>query len=100
MPSPQQLRDLYRFPGFVPLAGIQVFGRDAQAVLLTLRRRQKKRSAACVGRRTFVAMTTGDATCAIWPVAIDVSTWPSLCAGTVVDVVAAVRPHAATCWAT
>ena len=89
MPSPQQLRDLYRFPGFVPLAGIQVFGRDAQAVLLTLRRRQKKRSAACVGRRTFVAMTTGHATCATWPVAIGVSTWPSLCAGSIVDAVAA-----------
>ena len=41
MPSPKQLRDLYRFPGFVPLAGLQVFACDAQAVLLTLRRRQK-----------------------------------------------------------
>jgi len=89
MPSPQQLRDLYRFPGFVPLAGIQVFGRDAQGVLLTLRRRQKKRSAACVGRRTIVAMTTDHATCATWPVAIGVSTWPSLCAGSIVDAVAA-----------
>jgi hypothetical protein len=28
MPSPQQLRDLYRFPGFVPLASLQVFARD------------------------------------------------------------------------
>jgi hypothetical protein len=89
MPSPKQLRDLYRFPGFVPLAGLQVFARDAQAVLLTLRRRQKKRSAECVGRRSFVAMTTGPATSATWPVAIDASTWPSLFAGSIVDVVAA-----------
>jgi hypothetical protein len=89
MPSPQQLRDLYRFPGFVPLAGLQVFGRDPQAVLLTLRRRKKKRSAACVGRRTFVAMTTGHATYATWPVAIGVSTWPSLCAESIADAVAA-----------
>jgi hypothetical protein len=89
MPSSKQLRDLYRFPGFVPLAGIQVFARDALAVLLTLRRRQKKRSAASVGRRSFVGMTTGPATCATWPVVIGVSTWPSLCAGSIVDTVAA-----------
>ena len=41
MPTPKQLRDLYRFPGFVPLADIQVFAPDAQGVLLTLRRSQK-----------------------------------------------------------
>jgi hypothetical protein len=89
MPSPKQLRDLYRFPGFVPLAGLQVFACDAQAVLLTLRRRQKKRSAACVGRRSFVGMTTGPATRETWPVVIGASTWPSLCAGSIVDAVAA-----------
>jgi len=89
MPSPKQLRDLYRFPGFVPLAGLQVFGRDAQAVLLTLRRRQKKQSAACVGRRSFVGMTTDPATCVTWPVVIGASTWPSLCAGSIVGAVAA-----------
>lgn len=89
MPSPKQLRDLYRFPGFVPLAGLQVFARDAQAVLLTLRRRQKKRSAECVGRRSFVAMTTGPATCATWPVVTGASTWPSLCVELIVDGVAA-----------
>ena len=89
MPTPKQLRDLYRFPGFVPLADIQVFAPDAQGVLLTLRRRQKKRSVACAGRRTFVGMTTAPAMCAIWPVAIGASTWPSLCAGSIVDAVAA-----------
>jgi hypothetical protein len=89
MPTPQQLRDLYRFPGFVPLARIQVFARDPQAVLLTLQRRQKKQSAACVDKRTFVAMTTGHATCVTWPVVTGVSTWPSLCVGSIVDGVAA-----------
>jgi hypothetical protein len=89
MPSPKQLRDLYRFPGFVPLAGLQVFARDAQAVLLTLRRRTKKRSAECVGRRSFAGMTTDPVTCAIWPAAIDASTWLSLCAGSIVDTVVA-----------
>src|SRR5437588_7517160 len=84
MPSPKQLRDLYRFPGCVPLAGLQVFARDAQAVLLTLRRRQKKRYAAYVGRRSFIGMTTGLAMCATWPVAIGASTWPSRCAGSIV----------------
>jgi len=42
MPTPQQLRDLYRFPGFVPWARIQALEDDPQAVLLTLRRRRKK----------------------------------------------------------
>ena len=37
----KQLRDLYRFPGFVPQAGIQgVFG-DPSAVVITLQRRRK-----------------------------------------------------------
>ena len=89
MPSPQQLRDLYRFPGFVPLAGLQVFARDPQGVLLTLRRRQKKFSAACVARPTFVAMTTGLAMCVTWPVVTAASTWPSRCDGSIVDAVAA-----------
>jgi len=87
MPTPKQLRDLYCFPGFVPLAGLQVFGRDPQAVLLTLRRRQQKRSAACVGRRTFVTMTIGPAMRGIWPVVIDASIWPSESVGSIVDTV-------------
>jgi hypothetical protein len=89
MPSPQQLRDLYRFPGFVPLAGLQIFGRDAQGVLLTLRRRQKKLSAACVAWHFFATMTNGPAMCVTWLVGIDASTWLSIFAASIVDGVAA-----------
>jgi hypothetical protein len=89
MPSAKQLRDLYRFPGFVPLADIQAFGRDPQGVLLTLRRRQKKRFAAYAARRSFVGTTTGPAMCATWPVAIGAFTWPSPSAGSIADAVAA-----------
>jgi hypothetical protein len=50
MPTTRQLRDLYRFPGFKPLATVHgVFG-DSWAVVLTLQRRGKKLSAAAVGK--------------------------------------------------
>jgi hypothetical protein len=89
MPSPKQLRDLYRFPGFVPLAGLQVFARDPQGVLLTLRRRTKKLSVAPAARPTFGTMTTGPAMSAIWPVGIDASTWPSPYAASIAGTAAA-----------
>jgi hypothetical protein len=51
MPTPRQLRDLYRFPGFTPLATLHgIFG-DSWAVVLTLQRREKKRSAVAAGKR-------------------------------------------------
>jgi len=38
----KRLQDVYRFPGFVPLAQVRgVFG-DPYAVVITLRRRRKK----------------------------------------------------------
>lgn len=41
----RQLRDTYRFPGFVPLTQVVgVFG-DSHAVVVSLRRRRKKQSA-------------------------------------------------------
>jgi len=89
MPTPKQLRDLYCFPGFVPLAGLQAYARDSQGVLLTLRRRQKKRSAGCVDGGSFIGMTIGHATCATWPVAIDAFTWPLGCVGLIAHSVAA-----------
>ena len=43
----KRLQDVYRFPGFVPLAQVRgVFG-DPYAVVITLRRRRKKRAAVC-----------------------------------------------------
>jgi hypothetical protein len=89
MLSPQQLRDLYRFPGFVPLAGLQTYARDDQGVLLTLRRRQKKLSAAYVAWPTFTTMTNGPATCVTSLVGIDASTSLSIFAASNVDGVAA-----------
>jgi hypothetical protein len=77
MPSPQQLRDLYRFPGFAPWARIQDIADDPQAVLLTLRRRQKKRGAACVARASLASMTKGHAGSVTLRVAISGSICPS-----------------------
>jgi hypothetical protein len=46
----QQLRDLYRFPGFHP--GLRIRGEfgDPMAVVISLRRRRKKRFAAFAGK--------------------------------------------------
>jgi hypothetical protein len=42
MPKTRHLRDVYRFPGFDPLASVHgIFG-DPVAVVVTLQRRQKK----------------------------------------------------------
>jgi hypothetical protein len=75
----RQLRDAYRFAGFVPAATVRgVFG-NAQVRVLTLRRRQKKRPVA------FVAVGTGAFTiqsfvwCATYPVASMTSTWSCSC---------------------
>ena len=55
----KQLRDLYRFPGFVPQDRVRgIFG-DPMAVIISLRRVRKKRSAASVDKRT-IATTTND----------------------------------------
>ena len=61
MATTRQLRDLYRFPGFEPLAGIHgIFG-DPLAVVLTLQRRRKKRRAGFVGKHRQPFTTNGRA---------------------------------------
>jgi hypothetical protein len=45
MDIPRHLRDVYRFPGLVPLASVRGDPGDAGAIILPLRRRRKKRSA-------------------------------------------------------
>jgi hypothetical protein len=77
MPSAQQLRDLYRFPGFVPWARIHDLEDDPHAVLLTLRRRRKKRLAGYVVSAFRASMTKGHAGSVTWPVAISGSMCPS-----------------------
>jgi hypothetical protein len=71
----ERLRDVYRFPGFVPFSSLKgVFG-DHRAIVIRLRRRQKKRCAASVARSSFAITTNGLGVCAISPAGIDASTW-------------------------
>jgi hypothetical protein len=63
------LADLYRFPGFVPVAHIHgIFG-EPGAVLLTLRRRRKKRAVAFVDKPIAVITTNGRDASAMSPAA-------------------------------
>jgi hypothetical protein len=50
MDNPHHLRDTYRFPGFDPAASVQGYPGDPKAIILPLRRRRKKRSAASVDK--------------------------------------------------
>jgi hypothetical protein len=72
-----QLRDLYRFPGFVPHDRIRgVFG-DPRAVVIPLKRSRKKRTAASAGTHTTPITTNGPDASAISPAATNGSTSPS-----------------------
>src|ERR1700680_408152 len=73
----KRLLDIYRFPGFVPFSSLRgVFG-DHRAVVMRLRRRQKKRCAASAARSNFATTTNGLGKCAISPAETDASTWPT-----------------------
>jgi hypothetical protein len=73
MPTPRQLRDLYRFPGFTPRATLHgIFG-DSWAVVLTLQRQGKKRCAAVVGKLRQPFTINDHAEYAISPAAIGAS---------------------------
>jgi hypothetical protein len=50
MDNPRHLRDVYRFPGLVPSASVGGYPGDPDAIIVPLRRRRKKRSAANVGK--------------------------------------------------
>ena len=70
----RRLQDVYRFPGFVPLAGVRgVFG-DPWAVVITLRRRRKKRAAGCANGVAALSTTNDRDASATSPVATDGST--------------------------
>ena len=85
----KHLRDLYRFPGFVPQPGIQgVFG-DPRAVVISLQRRRKKRFVAPVGKRIGPSTISGRGVPAISPVATSVFTSLIPCAGSTVGGVGA-----------
>jgi hypothetical protein len=73
----KRLADIYRFPGFVPFSSLRgVFG-DHRAVVIRLRRRQKKRRAVFAGRSNFATTTSGLGKYAIFPPETGVSTWPT-----------------------
>jgi len=72
----KRLLDIYRFPGFVPFSSLKgVFG-DHRAIVMRLRRRQKKRCAVFVGKSSFTTTTNGLGEYAICPAATDAFTWP------------------------
>ncbi len=77
----ERLQDIYRFPGFTPLAYVRgVFG-DRWAVVITLRRRRKKRAAVPAGAFTAPSTTNDRGVSAISPVAIGGFTSTSRYAG-------------------
>jgi hypothetical protein len=77
----KKLHDLYRFPGFVPHAKVRgVFG-DPLAVLITLRRRRKKRFAAFAGTYIGPTTTSGLGVPGTSPVATNTSIFSTLFGG-------------------
>jgi hypothetical protein len=81
MAKVKHLRDVYRFPGFVPLPKVQgIFG-DPRAVVITLQRRRKKRAAVSVVRAVGPSTTNDRALSATSPVATSAFTFPARSAG-------------------
>ena len=73
----KRLLDIYRFPGFVPFSSLKgVFG-DHRAIVIGLRRRQKKRCAASVARSNFAITTNGLEKSATSLAETVASTWPT-----------------------
>ena len=85
----KQLLDRYRFPGFVPQPGIRgIFG-DPRAVVITLRRRRKKRPASSAVKWTGPSTTSGPGVPATSPVATSTSTALTPCGASSADGAAA-----------
>ena len=73
----KQLRDLYRFPGFIPSQHIRgVFG-DPMAVVVSLKRCRKKRFAASAGKPPSATTISDPDAFAIFRAATDASVSPS-----------------------
>jgi hypothetical protein len=85
----RRLQDIYRFPGFVPMAEVRgIFG-DPYAVVITLRRRRKERAVACAGGRPALSTTSGRGASATSPAATGGFTSTARCAGAIAPGVAA-----------
>jgi hypothetical protein len=77
----KQLHEVYRLPGIVPLPRVRgVFG-DPMAVVITLKRRRKKRSAGYVARSIAAITTSGDGVCVTSPAGTSGSISSFFCAG-------------------
>jgi hypothetical protein len=77
----KSLPDLYRFPGFVPLPQVRGLFADPLAVVITLQRRRKKRSAVSAAKSIAAITTSAHDRFAIFPVATNASILPFSCAG-------------------
>ena len=77
MPKIKQLRDLYRFPGFVPIPRVRgIFG-DPRAVVISFNRCRKKQSVASVVGSFGLITTNANDEFAISPAATNESISPS-----------------------
>ena len=81
MPTTRQLRDVYRFPGFEPLATVRGLFGDPRAVVVTLQRRGKKRRAAFVGKSRPPSTIRGLGKSATFPVETNESISTSIFVG-------------------
>ena len=79
----KRLQDIYRFPGFVPKAEVRGLFGDPYAVVITLRRRRKKRAVGCAGGPVAPSTISARVASATSPAAIGESTWNSRCAGSI-----------------
>jgi hypothetical protein len=70
----RRLQDVYRFPGFIPMAEVRGLFGDPWAVVITLRRRRKKHAAGCVDGVAALSTINGHDASATSPVATDGST--------------------------
>jgi hypothetical protein len=83
-----ELRDAYRFPGFTPSRTVLGVQGEPLARVVTLTRRQKKRSAAPAARLSAHGTTARDAGYAIYPAETFASISTSSCAASAAGAVA------------
>jgi hypothetical protein len=85
----RRLQDVYRFPGFIPMAEVRGLFGDPWAVVITLRRRRKKRTAGCAGEGVAPSTINGRGASATSPVVTGGSTSTSRYDGSTAPGVAA-----------